>query len=263
MPLFGSSGSGFSYEAGAHGTNCYDLITVLLPGTFVDVSDFGEKESKVIWHVNKKITCEGWIHNRFFENFEIRKDDIKPSHSPMSLKEIKSAFQRCLDEHVPYCWGGNQFETIPLPKDYVFSRNGGTLEKPYELRGFDCSGLLYFVSDGLLPHNSGGLRLYKDGKILWNIGKKDPVSLENLKKKLVELKLRDTDYIVIRGHVVVWYNGGIIEFRGIDYGCVFTSGEEAIAKRITELIEKSRARKEEDSDVRFIRWHPELLKDSE
>ena len=260
VPLFGTDALNLSYEAGAHGTNCYHLITVLLPGTFVDVPDFGEKVSKVVWHVNEKKTYEGYVHNDFLEKFcrEIPKDAVKCSPSPMPLEEIRTLFQCCIDEQVPYCWGGNCLEAVPLPKDYVFSQNGGKVKKPYELRGFDCSGLLYFISGGLLQHSTRRLRECEGGKILWTVGKKDVVSLEDLKKELGELKLQDTDYIVLIGHVVVWFNGGIIEFRGMDYGCVFTSGEEAVAGRIMELIEKSRTNEEEDNDVRFVRWHPEL-----
>ena len=259
VPLFGTDTLNLSYEAGTHGTNCYHLITVLLPGTFVDVPDLGEKISKVVWHVNQKKTFEGYIHNAFLKNAckEVPKDVDKFSPSPMPLKEIRTTFQHCIDDQVPYCWGGNWFEAIPLPEDYVFSQCGGKVKKNYELRGFDCSGLLYFISGGLLQHSSRRLREYEDGKILWSVGKKDDVSLEDLKKKLVDLKLRDTDYIVIVGHVVAWYNGGIIEFRGMDYGCVFTPAEKA-AERIMELIEKSRTKEEEDGDVRFVRWHPEL-----
>ena len=261
VPLFGTDVCKLLYRAGAHGTNCYRLLTVLLPGTFVDVPDFGEKISKVVWHVNPEKNFEGYIHNEFLENAckEVPKDAVKWSPSPKSLKETRAIFQRCIDERVPYCWGGNWFEIIPLPEDYVFSQCGGAVERAYELRGFDCSGLLYFISGGLLQHSTRRLREYEGGKILWSVGKKDTVSLEDLKKKLVGLKLRDTDYVVIIGHVVVWFNGGIIEFRGMDYGCVFTPAEKA-AERIMELIEKSRTNEEEDSDVRFIRWHPELLK---
>ena len=228
----------------------------------MDVPDFGEKVSKVVWHVNQKKTFERYVHNAFLKNAckEVRKDVVKWSPSPMPLKEIRTIFQRCIDEHVPYCWGGNWFETISLPEDYVFSQSGGKVERAYELRGFDCSGLLYFISDGLLQHSTRRLREYEGGKVLWSVGKKDDVSLEDLKEKLAELKLRDTDYIVLIGHVVVWFNGGIIEFRGMDYGCVFTPAEK-VHERIMELIAASRKTDDGDSDVRFIRWHPELLKE--
>lgn len=47
VPLFGTDGCELLYHAGEHGTNCYYLLTVLLPGSFVDVRNFGEKVSKV------------------------------------------------------------------------------------------------------------------------------------------------------------------------------------------------------------------------
>lgn len=209
--------------------------------------------------MNEKTTYEGYIHNRFLRDFfeEVPKDIDGKSPSPIPLKDIRAVFQRCLGESVPYCWGGNWFETIPLPEDYVFSQCGGKVERVYELRGFDCSGLLYFISNGLLPHSTRRLR--NCGKILYKIEKNDAVSIDDLKEKLAALRLRDSDYIVIEGHVVVWYNGGVIEFRGMDYGCVFMPAEKA-PERIMELVTASRKANDDEGDVRFIRWHPELLK---
>ncbi len=260
VPLFGTDGSKLLYHAGAHGTNCYHLLTVLLPGSLLDVPDFGKKTSKVVWHVNPKRTFEGYVHNAFLEKSceEVSKDAVKRSFSPMPLKEIRTIFQRCIDERIPYCWGGNWFETIPLPDDYHFEPTDVIGEKPYELRGFDCSGLLYFISNGLLPHSTRQLR--SCGKILYRVGKNDTISLKDLREKLAALQLRDSDYVVIEGHVVVWYNGGMIEFRGMDYGCVFTPAKEA-PERIMDLVTASRNADDDESDVRFIRWHPELLKE--
>lgn len=259
VPLFETDGSKLLYHAEAHGTNCYYLCTVLLPGSLLDVSDLDKKISKVVWHANTKKTFEGYVHNEFLKNFceEVPKNTAGNSPSPMPLKEIRTIFQRCIDKRVPYCWGGNWFEAIPLPEDYVFSQCGGKIEKAYELRGFDCSGLLYFISNALLPHSTRQLR--NCGKILYKIEKNDAVSIDDLKEKLAALRLWDSDYIVIEGHVVVWYNGGVIEFRGMDYGCVFTPAEKA-AERIIALIAASRKTDDNESDVRFIRWHPELLK---
>ena len=52
----------------------------------------------------------------------------------------------------------------------------------------------------------------------------------------------------------------MIEFRGMDYGCVFTPAEKA-AERIMALVAAIRKTDDDESDVRFIRWHPELSKE--
>ena len=258
-----------SYEVGLYGTNCEDLVTVLLPKTLLEVPERGHKLSHVIWHVNRNKTFHGLVHNQFLSNCckEISEENFTWERHPMALTEIGSFFKELIEHNPPYCWGGNYAEEISLPVDYQFSQKPREDEKPfiekkYRLCGFDCSGLLYFISGGLLEHSSRRLREYKDGKLLCRIRKDDTVSVEDLKKRLTELKLQDSDCIVVIGHVVVWYNEGLLEFHGKDCGCVYTKGEEAVVNRLMELIKQSRARPEEDSDVRWIRWHPELLEEN-
>lgn len=271
MPLFSIEDfQHLPYYAGEHGTSCLKLINVLLPGTFLEFISKNEKGvCKVSWHVNNKKRYDGYVHEWCLDRWcqKVSEDDVRWLPSPMSLEEAGKFFEKCPGK-IPYCWGGACEKEIFLPKDtYVFeqmqerSDGGINVKKPYKLHGFDCSGLLHRISGGLLEHSTQRLR--EQGKILWCIGKEDDVSSEDFQQTLEKQldELRDTDYIVIIGHVVVWWNGGIIEFRGVDYGCVFTQERDAIITRINELIERSRARKEEDSDVRFIRWHPELLKE--
>ena len=258
-----------SYEVGPYGTNCEDLVTVLLPKTLLEVSKRGNKLSHVIWHVNKNKLFHGLVHNQFLSKCcdVISEEDFTWEQHPMTLTEIGSFFKELIEHNPPYCWGGNYIGKIVLPGDYKLTQKKNEEGEPlaegeYQLRGFDCSGLLYFISGGLLEHSSRRLREYKDGKLLWRIGKNDIVSVEDLKKRLTGLKLQDSDCIVVIGHVVVWYNEGLLEFRGKDCGCVYTNGEEAVVNRLMELIVQSRARPEEDSDVRWIRWHPELLEEN-
>jgi hypothetical protein len=123
--------------------------------------------------------------------------------------------------------------------------------KPYELRGFDCSGLLYYISDGTLPHATGALKNFGERLFTVEAAKKWEVSKESLEKVIADLT--DTDFIAMRGHVIVAYDKGLIEFRSKDLGCWFTP-ESGRVQRITELIG---AAKKKNCDVWFVRWHPE------
>ena len=114
--------------------------------------------------------------------------------------------------------------------------------------------MLYYISDGTLPHATGalknvGTRLFtiEAGKI-W-----DEAFTKEVEQVIADL--RDTDFVAIKGHVIVAYNKGLIEFRSKDLGCCFTPKEGA-NPRITELIE---AAQKKNSDVWFVRWHPEVL----
>lgn len=254
LPLFEKVEAERSYETGTHGSNCYSLDTVLLPGSVVELSSYKDGMVKVKCEMTEKVKHEGFIYASFIKDFckEFREGDVKRTRSPMSLKEIRKVFERCLSENVPYCWGSNQFETVPLPGVIFKPADGST--KPYELRGFDCSGLLYYISDGTLPHATGALKNF--GKRLFTIQAGETFGKELQEKvEKVVADLKDTDFIAIKGHVVVAYSKGLIEFRSKNLGCCFTPKEQAV-QRITELIE---AAKKKNSDVWFVRWHPEVL----
>ena len=254
LPLFENNKEIRSFERGKKGCNCDDLDTVLLPGSVIEVLGYKENGmAEVTCEMTEKVKHKGFVYKSFVENCceKFEKEDVKRERSPMSLNEIRSVFKRCLCENVPYCWGGNNFEAVPLRGTTFTSEKKG---EQYECRGFDCSGLLYYISDGTLPHATGSLKDF--GRRLFTIeaGKIwDDAFTKEVEKVIADLK--DTDFIAIKGHVIVAYNKGLIEFRSKDLGCCFTSKEGA-NKRITELIE---AAKKKNSDVWFVRWHPEYL----
>ena len=254
LPLFENNKEIRSFERGKKGCNCDDLDTVLLPGSVIEVLGYKENGmAEVTCEMTEKVKHKGFVYKSSVENFckKFKKGDIKRKRSPMSLEEIRSVFERCLCENVPYCLGGNQFETISLPGVTFTSKNKG---EQYECHGFDCSGLLYYISDGTLPHATGALKNF--GKRLFTIeaGKIwDDVFTKEVEQVIADL--RDTDFVAIKGHVIVAYNKGLIEFRSKDLGCCFTPKEGA-NPRITELIE---AAQKKNSDVWFVRWHPEVL----
>ncbi len=254
LPLFENNKEIRSFERGKKGCNCDDLDTVLLPGSVIEVLGYKENGmAEVTCEIAEKVKHKGFIYASFIKDSckEFCEGDVKRTRSPISLEKIRKVFERCLSENVPYCWGSNQFETVPLPGVIFKSADGST--KPYELRGFDCSGLLYYISDGTLPHATGALKNF--GKLLFTVeaARRLEVSNEDLKRVVADLK--DTDFIAIRGHVIVAYNKGLIEFRSKDLGCCFTPEGKAV-QRITELIE---AAKKKNSDVWFVRWHPKYL----
>ena len=107
--------------------------------------------------------------------------------------------------------------------------------------------------DGTLPHATGALKNF--GKRLFTVSAEENWKVLEKDLEWVVSNLRDTDFIAIKGHVIISYDGGFIEFRSKDLGCQITETKDAV-RRVKELIE---AAKDKGSDVWFVRWHPEYL----
>lgn len=275
LPLFENNKEIRSFERGKKGCNCDDLDTVLLPGSVIEVLEYEKNDmAKVTCEMTEKVKHKGFVYTSSIKDFckKFQEGDTKRERSPMSLEEIRSVFDRCLREKVPYCWGGNQFETIPLPGVTFTSKNKG---EQYECHGFDCSGLLYYISDGTLPHATGALKKFGTRLFTIEAGKIwDEAFTKEVEQVIAGLK--DTDFIAIKGHVMIAYNKGLIEFRSKNLGCCFTSpenvtpqdesqnGEDSVeeamknpvTRRIYNLFKSAKGKK---SDVWFVRWHPECL----
>lgn len=258
------------YYAGKYGTSCRELMTVLLPGTFLELLSQNEDGvCKVLWlrNKNREKCCEGYVHRRLLDNrcVQVSESAVNWSRSPMSLEKIREFYEECSRNEIPYCWGGNWEDEIELTDDWVFTQRSEEPNeemkepgKPYCLRGFDCCGLPYYVSGGVLRRSCEGIR--KHGKLLWTINKKNcNITREELAAKLKDLNLHDTDLLVLKTHLANWFKGGILEFRGVDYGCEYRQEKDEVLDRIMRWAGLVKASKDADSDVRFIRWHPELL----
>ena len=270
-----------TYYAGKYGTSCRELMTVLLPGMCCEVlSENKEGVCKVLWlrNKNREKCCEGYVHRNLLKKQcePVAKDIVNYVRSPMSLKDIRAFYEECSKNTICYGWGGNWKDEIKLPKDYIFTQRseepGEEIKypgKPYRCCGIDCCGLVYLPANGILRRTCKGIRNH--GKHLWSVNKEncDIITREKLEVKLDELNLRDTDIMVLggnagfskgeSGHLATWYNGGILEFRGVDYGCEYRKKKDEILDRIMRWVGFVKESDDEDYDLRFIRWHPELL----
>lgn len=260
-PVFTLPETKLQYEYGEHGNNCLQLDTVLMPPARIKILDTSNSPIyKISYEISEKSKGSGYVHQHFLKNCC---EQVKDPKSPcvMRLEDIRAVFERCIQEKVPYCFGGNSFDSIQLPKEYQFTPSGEYIPgKQFDFRGFDCSGLLFYISNGILPHCTRGLDTC--GKKIYTFDWQKDYSDEEKQKVLASL--RDTDYLVFvrnkktqmigSGHVMVSYKGGFIEFRGIAKGCCYTTKENAL-QRLNEMITSS---KEFCSDLFVIRWHPEV-----
>lgn len=259
VPVFTSQETTLEYEKNAKGTECPALSTVLLPGEQINILDLEARPIIPVEYLLGKRVLTGYIHQDFLQNvidIESNKPLQQPKAKPLSMKECEAILKRCIDEQVPYCLGGNNFEAIPLPTDYHFT-NKSTDKNPdtiFELRGFDCSGILHYISNGTLPHCT------KDLKDAGQIVRKFDCTKVYPKWQREERlsKLKSLDYILLLtpkgGHVLVVHNGGLFEFRDIKSGCIFTP-EERVLERFNELFEQGE--KAGKSEIYLVTWHSE------
>jgi hypothetical protein len=270
VPLFSVSEAAMDYEIGEGGNSCHNLDTVLWEGSVLRIIGIEKNENvEVEFFLTEKARGEGFVHRDFFEKSMEPSCEAEWRYAlyrnvyPLSLEKIKKVFQRCVDENVPYCYGANNFATIDIKQMYEFKlKNSGDAHKSYELRGFDSSGLLHFISGGNLPHCTYGLD--REAQTIFTFDTRKKYSVEE--KRMVLSMLNDSDYLMLRHNkdrfnrgennsVLVVFNRGFLEFRNPNEGLVYTKKKDAFERLECLLREGSK----KGSNVIIIRWHPELL----
>lgn len=123
-----------------------------------------------------------------------------------------------------YIWGGNWPQGIPQLLRWYKPKMGITplLRDIWQLKGFDCSGLLYFATNGNTPRNTSQL-------ITWG----QEVSIQGKNATQIASGFKPLDLIVWKGHVIIALNAEtVIESRG-DVGVVTS----AAAERLDEVTQ--------------------------
>ncbi len=135
----------------------------------------------------------------------------------------------------PYIWGGNWPSGIELlnqlyPSKTPFNELDPLIQNTWILKGVDCTGLLYYATDGYTPRNSSSLVAF---------GKPVPIH-----------ELKDLDIIAWKGHIVIAFGNETIESRH-PMGVVKTP----LHQRLAEI-------QQQRPDFVIRRFHPENLKSS-
>lgn len=182
----------------------------------------------------------------------------EPEERIRSLPNVPN-FLRKLEglKGVRYMWGGNWPGGIPSLLEYYppqidIAQLDPLLSDTWQLKGVDCSGLLYYVSDGATPRNTSSLVNF--GKPVC-IKEKDPEDIVGL--------LNDLDLIVWRGHVVIVFDNQTSIESIAGKGVV----KQSLFQRIQELMREKKRIPVDDYDStadlgdRFVvrRWHPDNI----
>jgi len=122
-----------------------------------------------------------------------------------------------------YIWGGNWPQGIPQLLRWYQPTEVKKLSPlfldTWQLKGVDCSGLLYFATNGSTPRNTSEL-------VSWG----EEVSIQGKDNAQIAALLKPLDLIVWKGHVIIALNEEtVIESRG-GIGVVTRSAKERLAE---------------------------------
>ncbi len=193
---------------------------------------------------------EVYVDRRFLE-FSPQKEEEKKELP--SISQVLDTMQSVLD--VRYIWGGTWPFGIPSLLDYYppsidLSRVDPLIADTWQLKGVDCSGLLYYATNGMTPRNTAELVYY--GK---------PIDIEGKTPQEIVERLKPLDLIVWKGHVVIVFDSIHSIESLLGHGVI----KQSLLKRIEEIMNEKKRIPVNAYDAmpelgdRFVicRWHPD------
>lgn len=168
-----------------------ELEIIAFPGTPLQIAK-EEENSHIVSIFTEEYPSEKplWTDKRF-----LFIQNEKPISRKKDLPSL-SVVLRKMEELVgmPYLWGGNgpPMENLLLwyPPSIEISKVDSLVRQHWMLEGVDCSGLLYYATNGYTPRNTCDLISYGYG-----------VAVEGKDRSL--WKLQKGDLIVWKGHVII------------------------------------------------------------
>lgn len=218
------------------------LETILLPGMSFDPREALLKNILKIKTPNYS-GRELYIHGNFLPKFPSKKQPI----DLLSVDKICKTLKELIG--TPYLWGGNWPKGIPkmlqlYPPSVELSRLDPKIQNIWQLKGVDCSGLLYYATGGYTPRNTADLVNYKKG-----------LKIENSKKEEIISLVKPLDLITWKGHVII-----VIDKET----CIESTPEKGVhlrklSERIEEVLKTRKPVNKNPPDDSFVirRWHSE------
>ncbi len=179
----------------------YGVEITALPGTIFRIEDTIRKDNATIYKVTTSdypySDIDLFIDSRFVETVA-----YKPAEREEKLPPKQQVIEKLLSaQGITFLWGGNCKEGIPQLLDF-YPPSGAisaTLKEQWILKGMDCSGLLYWSTDGFTVRNTGSLV---------NFGR--PIEIAGLSIEQIIEKVEPLDIIVYgytgptwKGHVII------------------------------------------------------------
>ncbi|HEX9024754.1 MAG TPA: peptidoglycan endopeptidase [Geobacteraceae bacterium] len=181
---------------------------VALPGTVFRVEETLKHHGVDVYRVTTDDYPYPAATGYFIDSRFVTLAETPPPPRPRRLPSRQELIDRLLAaQGSRYVWGGNQRAGIPQLLAFYPPAPGRplsqTLSDLWQLRGVDCSGLLYEATGGFTPRNTSALVAYGEA-----------VPIRGLDAGEIARRVEPLDLIVWPGHVmIVIDNGRIIESR--------------------------------------------------
>ena len=168
--------------------------TVLFPQSRVEMLE--RQGHSPIWSIRtEEYPYEGqlYLDERFVKQpvslAKLRR--VRPPSKAAILEKLNTL------EGLRYIWGGNFPEGVNLlhqlyPSKKPLEQLEPLVSDTWILKGFDCSGLLYYVTNGWTPRNTSSLIEFGNA-----------VPIAGLTAEQIQSQLQPLDLIVWKGHVVL------------------------------------------------------------
>ncbi len=223
-----------------------DIEYIAFKGTVFQIIDETDKDNHKILHV--KTNDYNYGNELYIDSRFVKIQDTKPDEKEKKLppkKEIYSFLDKAVGSK--YIWGGNCIAGISKMLDY-YKPSGNiddeTLTK-WELKGCDCSGLMYEATNGYTERNTS--KLIYEG---------EPVLIEGMTAEEIANILKPLDMIVWVGHVIYVYDKITAIQSALSKGGVVKTD---LIETLKHLMEKRTPVNNYDdgTDERFVvrRWY--------
>jgi hypothetical protein len=178
-----------------------ELEFVALPGTPFRIEETIHQGNTVIYRVTTDDYPYPTTKGYFVDSRFVRTTDEPPPPRPRSLPPRERVIDNLLAaQGSRYVWGGNYRAGIPQLLSFYPPAAGFTPVQAtadlLQLRGVDCSGLLYEATGGFTPRNTSALVDYGA-----------PVPIAGLATDRIIRLLKPLDLFVWSGHVMIVIDG--------------------------------------------------------
>ncbi len=219
--------------------------TVLFPNSKIELLE--RVAQSHVWRIQ---TGEYSYAGAFYadERFFIQSANI-PQNRTKAVPSMPTLIKQLQDmPHCPYIWGGNWPQGINLlptlyPSKTPISELPPSTQSLWKLKGVDCSGLPYYLTNGYTPRNTSSLIHFGT-----------PVPVEGLNVKSIQERLQDLDFIAWKGHVVWVLSQDLTIESKYPMGLLRSN----LCERLEEIMSERTPLDSWKDGAHFVvrRWHP-------